>query len=235
MTTYSPGSAATFELTLPVDASAVTVTITDTTGAAVLDPTSVGIAHTTTGQYLYTWSIPADQDSGTLTLTWNATVSGVSETSSEPFTVSASELPGTWCTVADVALHAGAAVTQQDVNTAQQMVEALIRRVWRQTDATTRDYYWLQRATAWQARYVNAHPEVIDMMDVAAISQDGIGITFRSSDAQMRVLYAPIALRILNDLFRASNTTIRYNSAFQKNRLTKVGVTAGSSIPWGNI
>jgi hypothetical protein len=147
----------------------------------------------------------------------------------------AGALPGTWCTVTDVLTFANARVTQEHVNLAQVMIEAIVRRVWRVTDSERRDYYWLQRATAWQARYVAAHPEVLDMMDVQSISQDGIGITFKPSQSQLVVLYAPMALRILNDLFRGSNSTIRFNSAFQKNRLTKTGVTAGSSIPWNNL
>ena len=48
-------------------------------------------------------------------------------------------------------------------------------------------------------------------------------------------MYSPIAMRFLSSLFRGSNTTIRLNSAFQKNRLTKVGITAGSTVPWSNI
>lgn len=144
-------------------------------------------------------------------------------------------LPGTWCTVTDVLTFANKAVTQQDVNVAQVMIEAIVRRVWRPTDVEKRDYYWLRRATAWQARYVNAHPEVLDMMDVQSISQDGIGITFKPSQAQQVVLYAPMALRILNDLFRGSNATIRMNSAFQKNRLNRVGIGPGSTVPWSNI
>src|SRR5581483_5161418 len=112
-------------------------------------PTAVGIAHLATGQYLYTWPIPADQAQGGYVLTWNATVAGQPESAADAFTVSASALPGTWCTVADVALFAGATVTQQDVNVAQQLIEGLVRRVWRATDVQKRDYYWLQRATAW--------------------------------------------------------------------------------------
>lgn len=234
-TTYAPGSAATFQAALTADASAVTVAVTDSTGDIVMAPTGLGIAHTGAGQYLYTWPIPADQAPGTLTLTWNATVSGLPEAAARDFTVSATGLPGTWCTVADVAIYAVAAVAQENVNAAQVMVEALIRRVWRATDPATRDYYWLRRAVAWQARYIAAHPEVLDMMDVASFSQDGIGITFKPGDSQMRVLYSPVALRNLNDLFRASNATIRYNSAFQKNRPPRGSVAAGSSVPWSNI
>lgn len=235
MTVYQPGSAASFQYTLPADASAITVTIATVAGDVLLGPTAVGIAHLAVGQYLYTWPIPADQTDGAYVLTWNATVAGQPEAATDPFSVSASELPGTWCTVADVALLAGASVTQQDVNLAQVMIEGLDRRVWRITDADKRDFYWLKRAAAWQARYVAAHPEVLDMMDVASISQDGIGITFKPGDSQMRVLYSPVALRILDNVFRGSNSTIRLNSAFQKNRPPRAGMDAGATVPWRSI
>lgn len=143
-------------------------------------------------------------------------------------------LPGTWCTVTDVLTYTGRPVTQQDVNAAQGMLEALIHRVWRTTDAGKRDYYWLTRACAWQALYVNAHPELATMMDVSSISQDGLSITFKQT-GQSLAIYSPVALRFLSSLFRGSNTTIRLNSAFQKNRLTRVGITAGSTVPWSNI
>lgn len=143
-------------------------------------------------------------------------------------------LPGTWCTVTDVLTYTGRAVNQVDVNAAQGMLEALVHRVWRSTDSGKRDYYWLTRACAWQALYVNAHPELLTMMDVASLSQDGLSITFKGS-TQSVAMYSPVALRFLKSLFRGSNTTIRLNSAFQKNRLTRVGITAGSTVPWSNI
>lgn len=144
------------------------------------------------------------------------------------------ELPGTWCSVTDVLTFTGRPVTQQDVNTAQGMLEALVHRVWRVTDSERRDYYWLTRACAWQALYVNAHPELLTMMDVSSISQDGLSISFKGS-AQSVATYSPIALRFLSSLFRGSNTTIRLNSAFQKNRPAQSGVMAGSTVPWSNI
>lgn len=144
-------------------------------------------------------------------------------------------LPGTWCSLTDVATYTTRTdAVQQDVTVAQVLMEALTHRVWRVTDAAKRDYYWLTRATAWQAVYVHDHPEVLTMMDVSSIGQDGLSIAFRQG-SQSLVMYSPVALRILNNLFRASSGSIRFNSAFQKNRLTKVGVTAGSSIPWGNL
>lgn len=234
MTTYQPGTAATFEAVFTGDANPITVSIYDSAGNALLAPTPYGISHIAVGQYLYTWPIPADQGEDTLSVRWAATVGGVAQSSEEFFTVSPSGGNGAWCSVADVLAFTGDTVEQIDVTVAQQWMEALVRRVWRASDSTKRDFYWLTRATAWQALYVNAHPELKTMMDVQSISQDGLSITFKGS-TQSVAIYSPVAMRFLSNLFRGSNGTIRFNSAFQKNRLTKVGVTAGSSVPWSNL
>ncbi len=234
MTTYLPGTGATFEAVFTGDASSITVAIYDSAGDALLEPTPYGIAHIGLGQYLYTWPIPADQGADTLSIHWAATVGAAEESSQEFFDVSPSGGNGAWCSVADVLSFTGGTVEQIDVTVAQQWMEALVHRVWRPTDSTRRDFYWLTRATAWQALYVNAHPELKTMMDVVSISQDGLSITFKGS-TQSVAIYSPVAMRFLSNLFRGSNGTIRFNSAFQKNRLTKVGVTAGSSIPWNNL
>ena len=142
------------------------------------------------------------------------------------------QLPGTWCSLADVATYTGSTVvTQADINAAQVILEGTIHRIWRVTDVQKRDYYWLTRATAFQALYVHAHPELLTMMDVQSISQDGLSITFRAGTQTLPIV-GPIAKRILDALFRASNTTARLNSAFQKNRMTRVGAGSGGSSPW---
>lgn len=141
-------------------------------------------------------------------------------------------LPGTWCSLTDVATYTGsAAVTQADLNVAQVILEGHIHRIWRSTDVEKRDYYWLSRATAFQALYVHAHPEITTMMDVQSISQDGLSISFRQG-TQSLPLIAPMARRLLDALFRASNTTARLNSAFQKNRMVRAGAGTGGSTPW---
>lgn len=142
------------------------------------------------------------------------------------------QLPGTWCSLTDVATYTGStAVTQGDLNAAQVLLEGHIHRVWRSTDVQKRDYYWLTRATAFQALYVHAHPELLTMMDPQSISQDGLSISFRQGTQALPVI-APMARRILDAMFRASNTTIRLNSAFQKNRMVRAGVGTGGSQPW---
>lgn len=232
MTTYTPGSAATFEAVFAADATAVTVTILDALGTPVLAPTSAGIVHAGTGTYLYTWPIPAEQGTATLTVYWTATVDSAPASFAQVFAVSATGLPGTWCSLADVTTYTGSTdVVQADLNVAQVLLEGTIHRIWRPTDVAKRDIYWLSRATAFQALYVHAHPELLTMMDVQSISQDGLSITFRQGTQTLPII-APVAKRILDALFRGSNTTVRLNSAFQKNRMVRAGVGSGGSSPW---
>lgn len=144
----------------------------------------------------------------------------------------AAELPGTWCSLTDVATYAGSTdVTQADVNLAQVVLESHIPRIWRSTDVTTRDYYWLTRACAFQALYHHANPQLATMMNVQSISQDGLSITFRQGTTGLP-LVAPFASRCLDALYRGSNTTIRLNSAFQKNRARRGGA---GSLAWRSL
>jgi hypothetical protein len=233
MTVYQPGQTAIFEHDYGTDADAITFEILDADLVPVLGPTPYGIAHPAAGAYLYAWPVPASEASGGFTARFAATFGATVTISDEAFTVGPAG-GGAWCTVADVLAFTGYTVAQANVTTAQGSIEALIHRVWRDTDADKRDYYWLSRAVAWQSAYHFDHPELLTMMDVSSISQDGLSITFKATSASM-AMYSPVALRFLSAVFRGSNTTIRFNSAFQKNRLTKLGVTAGTSVPWTNL
>jgi hypothetical protein len=233
MNTYQPGQTATFERDYGSDADLITFEILDADLVPVLGPTPYGIAHPGVGTYLYAWPVPADEASGAFTARFTATFGATVTVSDEAFAVGAAG-GGAWCTVADVLAFTGLTVSQANVTTAQGSIEALIHRVWRDTDSAKRDFYWLSRAVAWQAAYHADHPELLTMMDVQSISQDGLSITFKASGTPM-AMYSPTALRFLSALFRGSNTTIRFNSAFQKNRLTKTGATAGTSVPWTNL
>lgn len=233
MTTYQPGQTATFEQDYGSDATGVTFEILDANLVPVLGPTPYGISHPSTGVYLYAWPVPVGEAAGAFTARFAATFGSTVSVSDQPFNVGAPG-GGAWCTVADVLAYTGYTVPQINVTTAQGSIEALLHRVWRPADAAKRDFYWLSRATAWQAAYHADHPELLTMMDVQSISQDGLSITFKQSSTPL-AMYSPTSLRFLSALFRGSNSTIRLNSAFQKNRLTKVGVTAGSSVPWNNL
>ncbi len=135
---------------------------------------------------------------------------------------------GTWCTAVDVESFTGQTVLDTDIAAAQTIVEQAIRRVYRTTDVDSRDYYWLQRGVAWQAVYVHQHPEVLSMMGVQSMAQDGMSFTM---PAGAKLYLSPLAVQALNNLFRGSNTTIRLNSAFQRNRVRQ-GSAPGGTQPW---
>jgi hypothetical protein len=227
-----PGQVITLESVYGTDATTITFGVVNGAGSTVLAPTSVGIAHPGVGLYLYSWAVPADEPAGTYTAVWNATFGSTPSLVTQPFQVSQPGGTGTWCTPSDIAAFTGqSGVTQANLVVAQGMLEALIHRVWRPTDALKRDFYWLTRATAWQAVYVAAHPELLTMMDVQSLSQDGLSITFKQAGNSL-AMYSPIALRFLSSLFRGSNTTIRLNSAFQKNRPLRGQLAGNSAITW---
>lgn len=233
--TVMPGADITFESVYSQAANAITFAVTDSTGAQVLAPTGIGIANPGTGVYLYTWPVPDAQPEGDYTAVWSATVGGAPSVVTEAFTVALGAASGSWCTLADIPALTGQPAPGQDALTAAQgMLEALIHRVWRPDDALHRDYYWLSRACAWQAVYVQAHPELATMMDVQSLSQDGLSITFKGT-AGATQLYSPIAMRFLDALYRGSNATIRLNSAFQKNRPLRTGFDPTPSVTWSRL
>jgi hypothetical protein len=137
----------------------------------------------------------------------------------------------TWVNVADTTVITGVTVQAEDVTAAQVILETLIHRVWRPTDAARGDYVWLQRAVAWQAVFLAQHPEVKAMMGVSSLSQDGMSLSFPS---EQRIFISPLARQALDNLFRASNSTIRMNSAFQRNR-RNLGDGTGGTMPWRSI
>jgi len=233
--TVAPGQALTLQATYAGDATTLTFSIANGAGAIIFGPVTAGISHVGIGAYLFTWAVPADEPTGSYTAIWTATFGSVPDVTVESFTV-ASISGGTWCALADIpALTGQPAPSQASLTAAQSMLEALVHRVWRATDVERRDFYWLTRATAWQAVYLEAHPELLTMMDVAALSQDGLSVTFKPGTSAVQ-LYSPTALRFLSALFRGSNTTIRMNSAFQKNRPLRRGFdTSGGGVSWTRL
>lgn len=238
--TVAPGQALTLQATYASDATTITFSVANGAGAIIYGPVTAGVSHIGTGAYLFTWAVPAQQELGAYTAIWTATFGTVPNVTTQSFTV-ASASGGTWCALTDIpALTGQPQPSQGSLTAAQSMLEALIHRVWRATDVERRDYYWLQRAVAWQAVYVEAHPELATMMDVASISQDGLSIAFRPGTSGVP-LYSPTAMRFLDALFRGSNSTIRMNSAFQKNRSRSsrrgygTGAADGPAVTWTRL
>lgn len=129
------------------------------------------------------------------------------------------DVANTWVSIAEVLSFTGATVDADDVLIAQNVIQGAINRVYRATDATEdgRDYYWLKRAVAWQAKGVVDQPELYGLpAGVSSLSQDGFSISFDTSTSGGggRHLH-PIAISMLNNLRQGANTSLRVNSAFQ--------------------
>lgn len=229
------------------------VTLTDQTGAAVdltsatsvnfvmTDPTTdtvlvnhaitaVDLAH---GVVSYVWRTGDTARVGNFTASFLVTYANGTQTYPTATDLSIAMLAAiippapaidAWCTVDDVMGTTGQTVDITDVMQAQIIVEGFINRVWRSTDSTHRDFVWLKRAVVYQALFVNQHPEIFSMMDVASLQQDVLSTTFRD-EASFYV--APLTQMFCQRLYRAANTTIRMNSAFQKSRRTN---TSGSAF-----
>jgi hypothetical protein len=243
MTTYIAGTTAVLTVQWAqypggpaTDVTAQTITIKTTGGATVLGPTSTGIAHLATGLYSYGWAISGAQAAGDYVVIWDATdADSDAVQASEVVSVVSAPATGTWCSVSDVPdICAGQTATATDVAAAQVILEGVIGRVWRVTDAQKRDYVWLKRACAYQSAYVNQHPEILTMMGIQSWSQDGMSFSLAPGFVA-KAYIAPMALAQLNNLFRGSNSTIRYNSAFQRNRVGRMGSGFGGSVPWTDI
>lgn len=243
MTTYLAGTDATltanfFEYgggpAVDVDTLDITIALIGGSGNAI-GPTAVGITHVATGVYAYTWSIPSIQQSGDYGVLWQGMVGPTAVQASETISVANAPAAGSWASVADTLSITGKTVTGTDVAAAQAILESVIHRVWRDTDATRRDYTWLRRAVAWEAAYVNEHPEVLTMMGIQSWSQDGMSFSVPPGGVTGGKVYlAPLAIDALNNLFRGANSTIRFNSAFQSNRQRTIG-QMGGSVPWHSV
>jgi len=79
----------------------------------------------------------------------------------------------------------------------------------------TRDLGRLKLAVAYQAAWMDAHPEVFSTMDVASIDQDDLNVKFRDNpEAQLLAPLAKMALSRVSWRNRGM-ASVSVNSAFQ--------------------
>lgn len=121
-----------------------------------------------------------------------------------------------YASVAEVNTYTGVSVSAAAVTKAQTLIELYSNR----TEASSgtmsaRDLYWLKLATAYQAAYMDAHPELFNLMDAKSYSQGDISISFRdNSDATM---IAPLAKRALQTLSWNRSRSVTLSSDFVLN------------------
>lgn len=154
-----------------------------------------------------------------------------------------------WATIADVQLYTKIASSQEDVDSAQFMIELFADVEYNDTmDASgnvlvtetgkavigSRDLRYLKMAVAYQAGWMTDHPDLFTHVDIGSMNQDGIFFVYKNENAS---LLAPMARRALARLSwkRSNNIRVRpstnrlVNKRFVQESLVNVDVIQPSN------
>src|SRR5690349_17693506 len=129
-----------------------------------------------------------------------------------------------WASVLDVTVITGVTVTDQQLATAQGVIELLVGRTAEATALIrTKDLVWLKRAVAYQAAWLPGKADLLTQTDVNSFSQDGATADLKG-DAQ---LLAPLARRAIKKLSWRGNRSVHTPSSFYKMRNRAMPGTEG--------
>lgn len=105
-----------------------------------------------------------------------------------------------WATEDDVVTVTGREASVENLALAQTMIETFAGTTELASDAdliASRNLRMLRNAVAFQAIWLDSHPDVLDAMDVQGVSQDGLNAQYAYANAH---LLAPMAQRCLDRL-----------------------------------
>lgn len=105
-----------------------------------------------------------------------------------------------WATEDDVVTVTGREATEESLALAQTMIEIFSGTTELASDdelIASRNLRLLKNAVAFQAVWLDNHPDVLEAMDVSGVSQDGLNAQYAYANAH---LVAPLAQRCLDRL-----------------------------------
>lgn len=105
-----------------------------------------------------------------------------------------------WATAEDVYTITGREASPEALAVAQVFIEIFAGTTEAASDdglIATTNLRMLRNAVAFQAVWLDSHPDVLDAMDVEGVSQDGLNAQYANANAH---LLAPMATRCLNRL-----------------------------------
>ncbi|WP_328494108.1 hypothetical protein OHS59_16235 [Streptomyces sp. NBC_00414] len=116
-----------------------------------------------------------------------------------------------WCTTSDVLAYTEVTVTEAKVDMAQLLIEIFADTTEDASDLgiiSTTNLRLLKAAVAYQAAWMNAHPDQFTNSDFEAFQQDGLSVDNRHANS---MILAPMAKRCIDRLSwkRNRNTYIR--------------------------
>jgi hypothetical protein len=103
----------------------------------------------------------------------------------------------TWATLGDVYAVTRREVSEENLAIAQAIIEdhAGTDAEFEDSGISSRNQRYLKKAVIWQAVWLEAHPDVLEAMDVTNVSGDGVSAQHATDTA---AFMAPMARRCLN-------------------------------------
>lgn len=118
-----------------------------------------------------------------------------------------------WATIPETLAYTRINVEQEDLDSAQMMIELFADVVYGQTaNINTKNMRLLKMAVAYQAAWMTQHPDLFTHTDIQSINQDGI---FYVHQHENSYLLAPMARRAIKRLSwnRTKNIRVRPSTA----------------------
>lgn len=144
-----------------------------------------------------------------------------------------------WATDEDVHDVTGREASPGSLATAQIMIELFAGATEIASDngdISSRNLRLLKQAVAFQAVWLDAHPDVLDAMDVEGVSQDGLSAQYADANAH---LLAPLATRCLRRLSWKQQIRVGRSRRVASDRGNRDSAVSDdryewSPLPWGS-
>jgi len=146
-----------------------------------------------------------------------------------------------FCTIQDVYNITGQSVQDSSLTVAWSVIEGIIGRPAYELQEpdntsnlvvlTVRDQYWLQKATAFQAIFVEANPDWFSSFDISATSQSGQSATFN----QDGLIVAPMARRALRFVTWMKTRSVKIQKPYPYGQLLRTSQNDNVGPPWGPV
>jgi hypothetical protein len=137
-----------------------------------------------------------------------------------------------WASGDDVVAITGEEATSKAVALANVMIEIFSGTTTVASDdglISSRNLRYLKQAAAFQAVWLDAHPDVLETMDVEGVSQDGLNATYANVNAH---LLAPMASRCLNRLSWRAQINARRSSRIASVRGNRDSAVRDDQYEW---
>lgn len=132
-------------------------------------------------------------------------------------------------TTQEVKTLTGRTVTDDEIARAESHLELFHGLIVARPDITDRDAEWLKRAVAYQAAWMQGHPDLYEREDVTSASQDGESASFRNVEAH---LLAPLARKALRRLSWKGRAIVLPGSTRAASRPIVTSEAYDDSLPW---